>query len=356
MHKGIVLRETQRNAFLAMAAQEGLICENGETDGVFGEMTKQIPSLQLAQQIFEMLIVSGAVYVDPFVYKCMDGELIEKEIIMPYEKCKNNFDGYFIFDIVTVQQMMREQGWNLQYYTADKIIKMYDEWKYKAKMLVNYEKKYNINYESVWLSNLLKITKDKEFDEIYYLELRSSVLENPVFKILVEYTKLVGIAYHNNLLSPVSGKVINSDFMKAPKVMSEENEAINILRYTSRKLNRVYTASSLRENIKLIRTSEARAYREKINEWIVAFSEQNYNTMQIVEEDILKAQKAIKFKNIVEHIGKICAICGVSSMIFKEIYPSIDIIGEITTLAGLPLAFYNPQKKYLWSSFGIFDK
>lgn len=29
MYKGIVLDKMQRNAFLSMAAQEGLICENG---------------------------------------------------------------------------------------------------------------------------------------------------------------------------------------------------------------------------------------------------------------------------------------------------------------------------------------
>ena len=356
MHKGIVLRETQRNAFLTMAAREGLICDNRMTDGVFGKVTTQTCSLQLAQEIFELLVISGTVYVDPFIYKCIDGELIEKGIIMPYEKCESNFEGYFVFNIDTVQQMMEERGWDLRYYTTDRIIKMYNEWKYEAKMLLNYEKKYNINYESVWLSNLLKINEAKEFDENYYLELRDSVFKNPIFKVLAEYTKLFNIAYHNNLLSPFSGKIINTEFTKKQKVISEETEAIKILRYTSRKLDRIYTASSLRENIDLIQTSEAMAYREKIDEWITAFSEQNYNAVQIVEEDILKAQKAMKFKNIIENIGKICAICGVTSMVFKQICPSADIIGEITTLASLPLAFYNPQKKYLWSSFGIYDK
>ena len=33
-----------------------------------------------ARMIFEQFTVAGAVYVDPFTYKCMDGELIEKEI------------------------------------------------------------------------------------------------------------------------------------------------------------------------------------------------------------------------------------------------------------------------------------
>lgn len=36
--------------------------------------------------ILEQFIVAGAVYVDPFTYRCIDGELIEKEIILPYKK------------------------------------------------------------------------------------------------------------------------------------------------------------------------------------------------------------------------------------------------------------------------------
>lgn len=35
MYKGIVLDKVQTNTFLSMAAQEGLICEKGKTDGVF---------------------------------------------------------------------------------------------------------------------------------------------------------------------------------------------------------------------------------------------------------------------------------------------------------------------------------
>ncbi len=44
MYKGIVLDKMQRNAFLSMAAQEGLICEKGKTDGVFDMVTRHTPS------------------------------------------------------------------------------------------------------------------------------------------------------------------------------------------------------------------------------------------------------------------------------------------------------------------------
>ena len=86
MYKGIVLDKVQTNTFLSMAAQEGLICEKGKTDGVFGTVTQYTPSLRFARMVLEQFIVAGAVYVDPFTYGCMDGELIENGIILPYKK------------------------------------------------------------------------------------------------------------------------------------------------------------------------------------------------------------------------------------------------------------------------------
>lgn len=51
---------------------------NGRDELEIPDKATQICSLQLAQEIFELLVISGTVYVDPFIYKCIDGELIEK--------------------------------------------------------------------------------------------------------------------------------------------------------------------------------------------------------------------------------------------------------------------------------------
>lgn len=47
MYNGIVLDKVQRNAFLSMSAQEGLICEKRNTDGVFGKVICYTPYLML---------------------------------------------------------------------------------------------------------------------------------------------------------------------------------------------------------------------------------------------------------------------------------------------------------------------
>ena len=43
---------------------------------------------------------------------------------------------------------------------------------------------------------------------------------------------------------------------------------------------------------------------------VICFSEQNYDIMQMIEDDIVKAQKAMKFKGIIEFVGKVCATSG----------------------------------------------
>lgn len=51
-------------------------------------MVNANPSYQFANKIFEQFMVAGTVYVNPFTYKNLAGELIEKKIILPYEESK----------------------------------------------------------------------------------------------------------------------------------------------------------------------------------------------------------------------------------------------------------------------------
>lgn len=93
MYKGILFHEMELRAFLSIAAQEGLICENGLTDGVYDKMTKSRRTYELTRNILEQFCVAGTVYMDPAIIWVFDGELIEKGIIKPYEKEK------FIWDV-----------------------------------------------------------------------------------------------------------------------------------------------------------------------------------------------------------------------------------------------------------------
>ena len=363
MYKGIVLDKMQRNAFLSMAAQEGLICEKGMTDGVFDTVTHYTPSLWFARMILEQFTVAGAVYVDPFTYRCMDGELIEKEIILPYKKCEYEIEGFFTFDIDIVQWMMAEKGLDIKYYTVDRIRAIFDKWNEKVKEFLEFEDQYNLDYNRVRLLKTFRLEPKEDYNGIdidHFIELGDFVYHNPVFEVLKEYKELFNIAYHNDLLSPVINAT-NSDMVEYSHIgakipVKEGAEAVKVLKYTSKKLDRIYTASSLGDSIKLVQTDEAKAYRNKVDEWISAFSEQNYDNMQIIEDDIVKAQKAMKFKGIVENVGKVCATSGVIATALTPFLPLAGIISAIATFVGLPAAFFDPMKQHLWASFGVYGR
>ena len=193
MYKGIVLDEMQRNAFLSMAAQEGLICEKGMTDGVFDMVTHHTPSLWFARMILEQFTVAGAIYVDPFIYGCMDGELIEKEIIMPYRKCEDDVEGFFTFDIDTVQWMMAEKGLDIKYYTVDRIRKIYDEWNEKVEEFLELERQYDVSYSQLRLLKAFEFEPKRDYTGIdieHFIELGDFIYHNPVIEILKEYKEL----------------------------------------------------------------------------------------------------------------------------------------------------------------------
>lgn len=374
MYKGIVLDKTQTNAFLAIAANEKLICENGVTDGVFESRTQHMPSKRLAEMIFEQFAVAGAVYVDPHTYQCLDGELIEKGIIMPYTRCEHDLPGFFTFDIDTVQWMIAERGLDINYYTTDKIRAILTKWKETAQELFKLEDEYNLNYKAVKIQKALGFKAKMDYSEIdinHFLELGNDVYNhNPILDVLIEYIALFNTAYHNDLLSPVVNAT-NPDNASSsnPDVVipvKEGTEAIKILRFTSEKLNRIYTAATLRDNVKLVQTDAAKAYRNKVNEWMTAFSAQNYDNMQIIERDIVQAQNAMKSKRYIEKAGKICATIGVIATLTSHIDPAwipaaavgagTATVAEIATYFGAPAAFLNPEKRHLWASFGMFSE
>lgn len=363
MYKGIVLDEMQRNAFLSMAAQEGLICEKGMTDGVFDMVTRHTPSSWFARMILEQFTVAGAVYVDPFTYGCMDGELIEKKIIMPYQKCEDDVEGFFTFDIDTVQWMMAEKGLDIKYYTVERIRQIYDEWNEKVEEFLEFERQYDVSYSQLRFLKTFELEPKRDYTSIdidHFIELGDFIYHNPVIEVLKEYKELFNIAYHNDLLSPVINATYSdtaaSSYASEKIPVIEGAETIKILKYTSKRLDRIYTASSLEDNVKLVQTDEAKAYREKVDEWMSAISEQNYDNMQVIENDIVKVQKAMKFKGIIENVGKVCATSGVIATVLTPISPPMGVVAAMATFVGMPTAFLNPTKRHLWASFGIYNK
>lgn len=361
MYRGIVLDKIQRNTFLSMAAQDKLIYAKGQTDGVFDMVTRQVPLLKSSQIILEQLMVAGAVYVDPFIYGCMDGELIEKGIILPYQKCEDEIKVFFAFDIDIIQRMMEEKGFDTEYYTVDKIEEIFYELRKKAKEFLELEQQYDLNYTMIQIQKTFNFEPKRNYNDIdidYFVELGNYLYHNPVFEVLREYMELFNIAYYNDLLSPVNNSanfvLADSPNMSIRTPVATGNNAVKILRYTSKKLDRIYTAASLKDCVKLVQTDESKAYRNKVDEWLSSFSNQSYENLQRIEADIAKAQKAMRYKRILENTGKICATAGVFATAITPVVPPAGIISIMATVISLPSAFIDPMKRYLWASFGMY--
>ena len=357
MYNGIVLNETQQNAFLSIAASEGLICENGMTDGIFRSRTESTPSHQLVMNVFEQFMVSGTVFVDPFTYKCLAGELIEKGIILPYKEPTYDLDFQY-FDVVTVQHMLKESDRSPKAYTEWEILDTYHSLKQQAIECISFEEECGLGHMEIEIQCLLGIgvAENPKFkDKVNrYIQLYNEIYQNAIFKVLSEYRKLLNIAYANDLLCPVISTIKGTK-----RSVWDSGEAVRILKYTSERLSKISTAGTLKDNIHLTQSDEAKAYRNKINEWMVSLSEQDFNNMQIIEDEIIKVQKTMKYKKHTEIAGKICATIGsVSSILSHGESPSNKlavVIAEVMTYIGTGIAFWDPakRKKYLWASFGL---
>lgn len=359
MYKGIIFDKAQTKTFLSMAAQEGLICEKGITDGVYRMFTGDKPSFHSGQSILEQIVVSGAVYIDPFLYNCLDGELIETGFILPYSTdYKNDVAPLFAVDTEAILWTLEKKR-ETALHTKNEISKLLLEWFEKANELLFLEGQYNLTYHSAQIGNLLSLeTKSncKSLDMDYFLQLGDFVFHHPIFTILSEYSELLNAAYYNDLLLPLSYAVKCNCSDSSPNNKNhsilEGKNAVQILKYTSKQLNRIYIAHSLKDSIELTQTDSAKAYRAKVDEWISCVSSQCYDEIPVIEKDIIKAQQAARKKRTIEKVGKISTIIGMASTVASLISPPFSIISATATVAGLA-NFVDPTKKYLWASFGI---
>lgn len=357
MYKGIVLDEIQRNAFLSIAATEGLICEKGMSDGIYKSVTQYNPSHQFAEEIFKQLVVAGTVYIDPLTYKYLDGELIDKRIIMPYKIGSRKLE-FSYFDVTSIQKMLKEKNYDIEYYTEKRIMEIYNELFEKAIKCLTMENKYGFDSNELSIRNffvdqgLLEPYENME-EAKYYLKLYSEITNNVIFNTIIEYRNILNIAYNNDLLCPV----IKHTSIKTPDYLLESDNAVKILKYTSDKLGRVCVANTIKDNVRIILSDEAIAYRNKVNDWIIALSKLDFDNMEIIESEIYKVQNAMKHKKRIEIIGKISATIGVGASLLAHIpsFFAMCVIAEIATYAGATTAFVDPQKskKYLWASFGL---
>jgi len=356
MYKGIILSEIQRDAFLAVAHYDGLICEKGETDGVYRRRTARQPEYPLLKRVFEQFVVAGKVYVDPFTYKCLDGELIEQEIILPYKEAKHDIEFQY-FDISTVQKLLLEKGLSIDEYTEERIIDTFEKLREKAMEYFAFEAECGLDYMEICVQRSLGIgiARDSKNQSTidYYFQLRNEIFHNPIYNALAEYRHLMNTAYHNDLLCPLVN--FSDPETRTPVIGSDQ--AVTILKYTSNRLSKSGIAGTLAENVRLVQSEEAKAYRNKVNDWMSALSSQDYGNMQKIEDDIVKAQRAMKCKKFFEFTGFLCATIGIPATVLTHSFDCVLLsrIAEVTTYVGGGTTIIDPtkRKKYLWASFGL---
>ena len=361
MYKGVVLHEMQLKAFLSIAAQEELICEKGISDGVFNSLTKYKPTYTFGKAILEKFCVAGTIYVDPYIYRVLDGKMIEQGLIMPFEPfMEGEIDPLgFQYDLYMIQLMLAEEGYSHENYTIEKIREsLYDLKKQSREIAALME-----TYPDVKRLSLTKVLglNDPIYKSEYidrYSSLKESITSNPVFRVLVEYNKNVSVAYHNDLLSSCTIEIDNKANDEL-QFLKNTDRAVRISKYTSEKIGCIYTAASLNECISLIQSAPAQAYRQKVDEFLNALSKSDYDQMEVIDQEIEKAINATKWSKAIKTAGKVVATAGAIGTTASLIRPdSLAAMGIscAATFIGVPLAFLDPNKQYLWASYGIVNR
>lgn len=370
MYNGTVFTDIQERAFLSIAANEGLISERGISDGLFDSIKQTVPSFTLAQKLLEKFCVAGKVFISPFIFKFLEGELVDREIILPYSEKRTHLNG-IICDPYTIQYILEEKGYDTTHYTVDKISKELEDWKKKAKELTDFYEKHP-NFKTEWLRLVMGLECDtlSEKERVYYTKLEREVFDNILYIITQEYINLVEIAYQNNLLCPVKISTDNNkvDYysLSSQNKLIESETAVQISKYTSEALGRIYFAGSLRDCITLTQSDAAIAYRQKIDEFVTSLSIQDFDSIERINQELSKAQSAMKLEagcvKTQEVCGKIVATAGALGQTASLMYPN-TLIGNIgsgisifATYLSIPLSFINPakQESYLWTSYGLY--
>ena len=75
----------------------------------------------------------------------------------------------------------------------------------------------------------------------------------------------------------------------------------------------------------------------------------------MIEADIVKAQKAIKIKGIIETVGKVCETSGALTKPFTS-FSSLRVSFCGSYICWLANSFFDLIKRHLRASFGIYHK
>ena len=357
MYKGLVFDEVRNSAFLSIANKEGLISERGMSDGIYGRAIRiNNISHELAESVFEQMIIAGRVFVNPGLYKYMQGELIDNGFIKPYDNNKDETFDFISYDIDTVLRMLKEKGYGQEEYTEKRVREEFADIYEKAIEVNRIEKDSGINQwtEVTTLTGLNPNGVDVSPLK-HYSELRKGIIHSPVYRVLSEYREVLNIAYKNSLLCSVTN---TNNSIQIDNVDQMDN-ALNLFKYTEKSSHKIYTASKLKDNVRLAETEEAKGLRKQISLWINRLSTGEFDEAEKIKREIAYAQKALRSEKIVDSINWWNTTFSLPVYIFSNLPGKIGqmfkIIGIIQVLsgAGTQLSLKVIKEKYLWASYGL---
>jgi hypothetical protein len=112
---------------------------------------------------------------------------------------------------------------------------------------------------------------------------------------------------------------------------------------------------TLSQTIEISNTPEAKAYRNKINEWASLLNEGNTQNYQPILDDVNNAIKALNYREWFTRIGEVCTCIGIPLSVVGLVNPFAGVVGlSISTLGGISLGATKiiPMMNR-WAMFGL---
>lgn len=315
---GVVLDIPEATALLHLAVQEGMLDDSPMIAGGYDDLLLNPPGLHIAERALEQLVVGGKVLIPFRIPKEWRGELLELGVVAAVPKYPIADQLLESVDGNVICEMLSSRDWSLslQGYHAyiESLLALATRWEtatdepFKSFQLRRYSDISDAPGELIGLAD----------------EIADAILEAwPILDCISVFTRVIGAAFELGALSslplrPAEGRLC--PVLEPPKNIEERLIIANVV---CRELRTIPRATTLRGTIRLARSDECKALRDRLAEWSDCLRCGD-NRIEIVRDEVAYAQRQIASARSFAGAGALCTAVAIPLSSFEVVNPTIS--------------------------------
>lgn len=334
-----VLDSSSVLGLLQMATDESLLRDiPGNDDKFLGSLqARPLPDWR-RQQILEQIIINSRIYtLQNLPFDRIEGEFLDMNLLNVAKGGTKHDEEVKSISPELIEGMLRGKGYD----------KTYDEWLTifnSSNAVLKEVTEYEARHPDTNLDNPIKaftlgmVDREYQDSEEYKLSMKWNQASNmaaPLMSAFEEFVSLSNYATSNSryLRTPIYN--LSPNLFNLKPESPNDNEAVYVFRIVTEQLGTFPVCSSLRQALKLANSPDAKALRDKMDEWLRSLQNDSADLTTKIQKDIQKATKSIHKANTVAIAGTVSGYISLPVSAIGIVNPLLGAVGLALTVVAM---------------------